>query len=137
MKNQLDIKHEGIVMRIEGNKVFVKITQNSACTACHAKGACSAADKAEKEIEAINNGKSVEIGQEVVITGRSAEGLQAAFLAYLLPFFVLFATLLVVYHFTVHEGIAAAAAIGSLILYYLVLFFFKNKLTKKFTFYIS
>ncbi len=137
MKNRPDIKHEGIVTRIEGDKVFVMITQNSACVACHAKGSCSAADKAEKEIEAINNGKAVEVGQKVVIVGRSVEGLQAAFLAYLLPFFVLFATLMIVYHFTTHEGIAAAAAIGSLVPYYLILFLFKNKLSKKFTFYIN
>ncbi len=138
MKNQHNIKHVGIVTRINGNnKVIVKITQNSACSVCDAKGACSAADKAEKEIEAVNLGKMVEVGQEVTITGQTTQGLQAAFLAYFLPFIVLITTLIVVFYSTKNEGIAAMSAIASLVPYYFILFLFKNKLTKKFTFYIN
>ena len=34
------IQHRGIVERIDGDKVFVKVDKESACQACHAKGLC-------------------------------------------------------------------------------------------------
>jgi len=45
------IIHPGIIERISGEKVFVRILSQSACSACHAKGACSVADAEEKIIE--------------------------------------------------------------------------------------
>ena len=37
------IEHRGVITSITDNKVSVKILQQSACSSCHAKGACTAA----------------------------------------------------------------------------------------------
>ncbi|MBN1463349.1 MAG: SoxR reducing system RseC family protein [Paludibacteraceae bacterium] len=133
-----DIEHLGVITMLTNGKAIVRIVQNSACSACHAKGACSAADTAEKNIEVmLTEGQSFQIGQQVIITGRSVLGFAAAVYAYLIPFVLLFATLLVVFEYTHSEQIAALASIGSVVFYYFVLYFFKNKLSKKFTFYIK
>ena len=34
------IQHRGIVERIDGNRVFVKVERGTACQSCHAKGLC-------------------------------------------------------------------------------------------------
>lgn len=136
-KNTQDIEHLGVITKLENGIAHVRIIQNSACSACHAKGACSAADTAEKEVEALTEGQQFELGQQVMIKGRSVLGLQAVLYAYLLPFVVLFVTLIIVSSQTKNELLAALAAIGSLVPYYAVLFLFKNKLSKKFTFFIK
>jgi sigma-E factor negative regulatory protein RseC len=136
-KNTQDIEHLGVITKLENGIAHVRIIQNSACSACHAKGACSAADSAEKEVEALTEGQQFELGQQVMIKGRSVLGLQAVLYAYLLPFVVLFVTLIIVSSQTKNELLSALAAIGSLVPYYAVLFLFKNKLSKKFTFFIK
>jgi Positive regulator of sigma(E), RseC/MucC. len=42
------IEHEGIIEKINGNHITVGIFQQSACSACHARGMCMAADSKEK-----------------------------------------------------------------------------------------
>ena len=44
------IEHEGIIEHIDGNHIKVRILQQSACSACHAKGYCTAADSSEKPL---------------------------------------------------------------------------------------
>lgn len=132
-----DIEHLGVIVALNETVARVRIVQNSACSACHAKGACTAADSAEKEVDALLLGQHFAIGEQVMITGRSMLGLQAVLYAYLLPFVFLFVTLLVVFSYTNNELLAAVSAIASIIPYYAVLFLFKNKLTKKFTFFIK
>ena len=49
-----NVKHEGIVQSIEGLNVTVKMTVNSACSGCHAKSICGAADSRDKVVVAQN-----------------------------------------------------------------------------------
>lgn len=138
MKNkQQDIEHLGEIVGIQANVARIRIIQNSACSACHAKGGCSAADSAEKEVEAMIVNQKLAVGDKVMVTGRSVLGLEAVMYAYLLPFLFLFTTLLTVFAYTENELIAAVSAIGSIIPYYAILFLFKNKFSKKFTFFIK
>jgi hypothetical protein len=45
------IEHSGIIENINGSNIRVQIIQESACSGCHAKGACSAADLKDKYID--------------------------------------------------------------------------------------
>ena len=45
------IKHRGIVEKVEGSHVVVRIVQTSACAACSAKGLCNASESKEKQID--------------------------------------------------------------------------------------
>ncbi|MDR1678254.1 MAG: SoxR reducing system RseC family protein [Prevotellaceae bacterium] len=138
MNKTTDIEHQGVVIRIEAGTAVVRIVQNSACAACHAKGACSAADKAEKDITVpLPEGRAIEVGQEVWLVGRSSKGLQAVLYAYIFPLVLLMAVLLLVQYYMKSETIAAAAAVASLIPYYGMLYLFRKRLTKKFLFFIN
>ena len=48
--------------------------QYSACAGCHAKSACTAADKKDKIIEVEDSSGNYQIGDAVVLTGQSSMG---------------------------------------------------------------
>ena len=50
------IEHEGIVSRVEGDRVYVKITSQSACGTCKAREACGLAEAQEKIVEVTTPG---------------------------------------------------------------------------------
>ena len=75
------IKHRGIVEKVEGAHVVVRIVQTSACAACSAKGLCNASESKEKQIDVFEAGASYRIGEEVVLCGSTSMGMRAVFLA--------------------------------------------------------
>jgi len=48
--NQI-IEHKGIIQNIQVNQIDVLISQQSACSECHAKSVCTVADKVEKSLK--------------------------------------------------------------------------------------
>lgn len=120
------IEHEGIVDQISDKAIRVKIMSLSACASCHAKGACTVADMEEKEVEVPLAG-NYKVGQRVMVTGSTAQGLQAAWWAYILPILLLLLTLFVTFSLTGNEALA-----GLLALVVLVPYFGLIKLSEKF-----
>jgi len=120
------IEHEGIVDQISDKAIRVKIMSMSACASCHAKGACTVADMEEKEVEVPLAG-NYKVGQRVMVTGSTAQGLQAAWWAYILPILLLLLTLFVTFSLTGNEALA-----GLLALVVLVPYFGLIKLSEKF-----
>ena len=45
------IEHEGIIEKVKGNNITVRILQKSACSDCHARAACMASDSKEKLVD--------------------------------------------------------------------------------------
>lgn len=127
------ISHEGIIDHIESDTVFVRILSKSACAECHSKSMCGVSEMTEKLIEVKQNTSGFEQGQTVnVILDRSL-GNKAVLLGYFIPFLLLIITLIVsgIFFSELWSGLMA---IGILIPYYLLLFAFKDKLSKKFYF---
>lgn len=131
------IEHTGIIRHIEGNKVKVEIVQMSACSSCHAKGACTAADMDEKIIDAINDNPALKVGDAVNIYGENGGGLFAVLLAFVIPFVLILLSLIITGRFIQSEAISGLISLSVLIPYFIILSLFNNKLKKKFTFYIS
>jgi len=132
------IEHDGIIERIEGNHAFVRIEQHSACSACHAKSACTASDTAEKIIDTIILKDShVSIGEHVTIFGQRSMGLRAVLFAFVIPFCIILLTLLILNSFTTNEAISGSIALGTLIPYFGVMALFKTKLASRFQFYVT
>lgn len=77
------IEHSGVVDRVEGDTVRVKITSRSACGACSARQACGLAEAQEK-IVAVRTHRAAEFaaGDEVMVGVRSNAGARAVLLAY-------------------------------------------------------
>jgi sigma-E factor negative regulatory protein RseC len=131
------ILHAGIVQEVSENKITVVIVNASACSSCHASGACLASDLKEKEIEILHFSGEYHKGQHVNIIGRTSQGYKAAFYGYLLPFILVFITLIVCALITKSEGLAGILSLAILIPYYSFLYLFRNKIKGSFEFEIS
>jgi sigma-E factor negative regulatory protein RseC len=131
------VLHEGVVQEVLGDKITVTIVNASACSSCHAKGACLASDLKEKEIEIRHFSGDFHPGQHVNIIGQLSQGYKAAFYGYLLPFIIVFITLIAVYSITTNEGTAGISSLVILIPYYAILYIFREKIRNSFHFQIS
>ena len=131
------IKHDGIIIALnEDGTALVRIIQTSACAACKAKAMCASAESAEKEMMVVLLGdEQWAVGNEVEVMVQQKMGWKAVVLAYLLPFFVMLAVMLIGNAiWTVREEILGTVALCAMALYYLVLGMFKDKLQKEFSF---
>ena len=132
------IKHRGIVEKIEGSHVVVRIVQTSACSACSAKGLCNASESKEKQIDVYEVNPSYRIGEEVVLCGSTSMGMRAVLLAFGIPVLLLLATLFVTMRVTDGDALLSSiVALLAVIPYYLVIYLMKDKLNKTFSFVIE
>lgn len=128
------IQHSGIVDHIDGNKIFVKITQQSACAGCHARSMCMASDSKEKMVEVIDYSGLLKQNDPVIICGRSSMGLQAVFFAFVIPLILVVAAIIVGLQLQWGEGLSAFVGLSLLVPYYFVIYLLRDKLKKQFVF---
>lgn len=129
-----NIHHNGQIERIENNTIYVRIIQESACSGCHAKGMCGAAESKEKIIEIPDRSGQFEPGEVVAICGKTSLGLQAVLLAFVVPVIIVLAALIIGQTFQLDEALAALAGLLFLVPYYCVLYALRKKLKKHFIF---
>ena len=132
------VSHEGIVTQINGDEIQVKIIQESACAACHAKSACTVVDQAEKYLTVPRpEGREIHLFQKVNVVMKVGQGNKAAVLAYLIPIVVLLAVLFLCLGLGLSEGLSALLGIAALITYYTILYLRRDKLKKRFDCHIE
>ena len=134
---ETDIKHKGFVKKVTDTTLIVNIVNQSACSACHAKGACSVSDYQDKEIEISNFNNNYAPGQEVTILFKESKGFTALFYGYVLPFMLVLLTLIVSNSATNNELFAGLLSLAILIPYYITLYFFRHLLKKVFNFEVE
>ncbi|MBP5650971.1 MAG: SoxR reducing system RseC family protein [Bacteroidales bacterium] len=129
---------EGIVRRLEGDKVWVEIVVSSACGGCAAKSMCNISEKKNEIVEALNlNGEELVTGDKVQIQMQETQAHRAVVLGYLLPFIVLIIGLFGCYALTHIEWLSALVAFGLTAIYYFILKMFDKRLAKEFTLYVT
>lgn len=131
------IEHSGFVTRVEGKNIQVQIIQMSACSSCHAKGACSAADMDEKFVDVESTDDTLRIGDQVNIVGESSTGLLAVLLAFVIPFMLILTSLFVLRDIVPNEAVSGTVSLALLIPYYIILSLFNKKLKRKLQFRIE
>ena len=134
-----NIKHCGEVVRVAEDKVWVRMTVNSACSGCHARAVCGVDESKDKIVEvATSDAAAYSVGEsvEVALESRSV-GAKSVFLAYVVPFFVLLIVLVGLTVFGVSEGVAALSAIVGVGLDYVVLWLMNSKIEKTIKFIIT
>jgi len=138
MSAREDITHPGIVENVTESSVFVKILAMSACASCHAKGMCNLAEMEEKVVEVRKEpGQEFRGGEKVTITMRRSQGSKAVMLGYVVPFLVMVGMLALVLTLSGNEGLAGLSAILILVPYYWLLYVYRNKLKRSFSFRIE
>jgi len=127
------IEHEGIVQKSDTDSVTVSIISSAACSGCHAEGICSLSGKQEKIIE-IPGEYQVLPGDLVTVQMRQSTGYTAVFFGYVMPLILLVAILVILISLSIPELMAGLGALAVLIPYYLMLYIFRNSISRKFTF---
>lgn len=128
------IRHEGIVLSINGEKAHVQIVQTSACSACKARSMCMSSESQSKEMDAIML-EPMKIGDKVEVEVRERLAWKAVLLAYILPFIVMLAIIAILDFATDwSEAIVGTLSLCGIALYYIGLSVFKNRLQKQFSF---
>lgn len=131
------IEHAGVIHQIDGRHIRVQILQESACSGCHAKGACSAADMKDKFVDIESDGSDYKVGEQVTLYGQSSMGLFAVLLAFVIPFLIILLTLFILKNYIDNEAISGSIALGTLLPYFLILSFFNSRLKSKLKFQIK
>lgn|SRR5690554_3428493 len=132
------IEHEGIIEKINGNQITVRIIQKSACSACHAKGVCMAADTKEKLVNVSDSTGLFFENEQVIIEGKESIGWKAILWAFVVPLIILITTLIVTStYLDFNETKAALSSIISLVPYYIALYILRNNMANTFKFSIK
>lgn len=137
MKSQ-DVSHKGRIVRITPQLTTVSIEQHGACAACHAAGLCGMSEVTEKAVEVPTDPHaSYKEGDEVEVVLKASMGMKAVWLAYFIPLIILLVVILGLSTFGMAEVPAAVAGLGSIGLYYLGLYLFRDKLKNEYNFTIK
>ena len=132
------IKHLGVVEKVDGSHVTVRIVQTSACSSCSAKGLCNASESKEKLIDVYHNQVSCQIGEQVVVCGTTSMGMRAVLLAFGLPVLILLLALFVTMRITDGDALfSALVGLGTMVPYYLIIYMCREKLNRTFSFTIE
>ena len=132
-----EIRHDGVIDSIDGQTVIVRITQSSACGGCQARNICRAAESKDKLVEVLSaDADGLKTGQAVMVAGAESLGMKAVAFAFGLPLLLLVVALVAAMAVSGSEKVAAVAALGILVPYYIVLFLFRDRIKKDFQFRI-
>lgn len=131
------ISHPGIIKEIKDNSLIVSIITTSGCASCEIKGACSASEMTEKEVEvAREKGQEYHRNQAVTVAMNKGLGLQAVWWAYLLPFLLVMGGLIGFGSITNEQGIVGILSLALLIPYYAILYLTRQRMKNRFAFYL-
>lgn len=127
---------EGIVDDITSTLVYVKIAASTACSGCHIKGGCGISGAQQRTITVPSAGLFYHKGERVKVLIENKQGLTAVFIGYVMPFIVALLALFAVapIYGEALAGILSLVLIG---IYYIALYFLRDKIKKQFTFTLS
>ena len=131
------ISHPGVVVGINDKDIEIEILSSSMCGSCGIKSACGMSEMQEKRVTVPKPAdKEFIVGQPVKIVMNASQGNKAALFAYFIPAFLLVAIIVILSNLSIKEWLAALVGIGVIAVYYLVLYFFKEKLKSEFKYEI-
>ncbi len=136
MNSASEIEHNGVIYNIGKETITVKITAHPSCSSCHASGLCNASGSVEKFFEVPFQGE-FETGQNVRITTSLSNGFRALVLGYVVPLIVMVASLIVMLASGSGELVAGGVSVGLVAIYYVGLFFSRNRIEKKIKFILK
>lgn len=132
------IEHDGVIEKINGNNITVRILQKSACSDCHAKGVCMSADSKSKEVDIEDSSGRFKENERVIVVGKTSQGYKSILWAFIIPMIILVTTLpICLTAFNLSDTKATIISIVALIPYYLILFLLRDKMSKSLKFSIK
>ena len=124
---QAKISHSGIVE-----------TVSEGCVACKVSGYCHAAEAKEKIVDVFGcDTAKYSTGQKVIVTASTTVARKALVLGFVMPFLLVIGVLVVVLFLTDNEGVAALAALGSLLPYYFLIWLRRDSIQRDISFMLE
>lgn len=138
MKVSGEIEHIGTVIDANEGRVDVAVEAREACATCKVKGACSMGEAKEKIVTvATDEAEVYKAGDRVVVSVERRMGLRAVWIAYIIPFLLMLATLLAMLELGFSELAAGLSALGILGVYYLAVALTRKKIEREVYFTIK
>lgn len=131
------IWHEGIVKQVAAQTIEVVINNHSACSGCHAKGACGMSDVKQKVITAARPSFDVVAGDKVIVYAAMGNAVYSVLLAYIIPSVVIVAGLFLLLTAGLSEIIAAISSLALITAYFFILYLCRNRVGKKIRFTVE
>ena len=136
-KMEEHVSHPGVIVGINDKDIEIEILSSSMCGSCGIKSACGMSEMQEKRVTVPKPvDKEYIVGQPVSIIMNTKQGNKAALFAYFIPAFLLVAIIVILSNLSVKEWLAALIGVGVIAVYYIVLYFFKEKLKDEFKYEI-
>lgn len=134
---QDNITHDGIISHIAKDVITVMIVSKASCASCQIKGACSASDMEEKNVD-VKRGlhDHYKVGDKVIVMMDQSLGTWAVLFGYIFPFLVLLFGLILFTQTLDSEGLAGLLALLLLVPYYGILYLSRKKMDNAFQFKI-
>jgi sigma-E factor negative regulatory protein RseC len=131
------ISHEGVVTSSSGDGTAeVEIITGSACSACHAKSACSIGESEAKLIR-VKSDAPLRPGDRVTVVMNLSQGFRALAIGYIIPFIVLISVITVCTVAGAGELISALSSFLAVAVYYFSVWLLRSRIDKKFEFKIK
>lgn len=131
------IWHEGIVREVKAQTIEVVIYSHSACSGCHAKGACGMSDTKQKIIIAERPAFEIKAGDRVIVYAAMGNAIYSVVLAYVIPSVLIISAIFFLVRSGVNELTAAITSLVFLTGYFWALYLFRNKIGKKIKFTVN
>ena len=123
---------------VEEGVVRVAIEVNEACGSCASRKACAMGQSEQREITIFTaDAADYSVGEVVDVAAKQSLGVVAVLLCYVLPLVVLVAALAMAVTLGISEGLSALLSLGATLLYYAVLYLFRNRISKRIIFTIN
>lgn len=134
-----NVTHSGKVIGVFRDTVTVAVESSEACGSCASRSACSLGVQSNTRNILITtpNASSFSVGEIVRVATRTQMGLLAVLLCYAMPAVVLVAVLAAAVLCGVSEGVAALISLGSVAIYFGILWLLRDKLAQKISFTIE
>ncbi|MBQ9962150.1 MAG: SoxR reducing system RseC family protein [Alistipes sp.] len=134
-----NVIHSGKVIGVFRDTVTVAVESSEACGSCASRSACSLGVQSNTRNILITtpDASSFSVGEIVRVATRTQMGLMAVALCYAMPAVVLVAVLAAAVLCGVSEGVAALISLGSVAIYFGILWLVRDKLAQKISFTIE
>ncbi len=127
------IIHRGTVSSMTDSQAQVQLADNVSCGGCPAAKVCGGVDRKIITV-LVPDGMKLHPGDRVEVSGTQRMHHKAIRLATLYPTIALIAVMVGVYLLTGEQGVAALAGVGTMALFFAILWMSRRRLATEFTF---
>lgn len=123
------IHRDGVVESVRGNRIAVRVARASACGGCKVSDHCNASQCRNTVVYVYSSAASTyNIGDPVTLSGTTSMAFRSVLIGFGVPLLLLMVAAPLLLAVTGRESIAAVGALATLIPYYIILYFLKDKI---------